>query len=149
MRASGNNNLTKKSTKRLKNAKTRNEFEHKIQLQIKELLKRGDTVEYEAEKIPYSIDHVYVPDFIITLKSGRKIYIETKGNGRAWTPQVMQKMLAVRAQNPDLDIRIVFYKDGEFGQRRKDGSRQRQSDWATKHKFKFSIGDVPEDWFNE
>lgn len=138
-----------KAKNRLRRSKIRNDFEHKIHLQIKEYLKRGDTVEYEAEEIPYSIDHVYVPDFIITLKSGQKIYIETKGNGRAWTPQVMQKMLAVRAQNPELDIRIVFYKDGEFGARRKNGSRQKQSDWATRHKFQFAIGDIPEEWINE
>lgn len=141
--------MTKKSTKRFKKAKTRNEFEQKILLQLKDLAKRGDTIEYEAEKLPYTTSHVYIPDFIITRKDGTKIYIETKGNGRAWTPQVMQKMLAVRAQNPDLDIRIIFYKDGEYGSRRKDGSRQRQSDWATKHNYTFAIGDVPESWFNE
>lgn len=112
------------------------------------MLKRGDQVEYETEKLDYTTSHVYIPDFIITRKDGTKIYIETKGNGRAWTHQVRQKMLAVRDQHPDLDIRIIFYKDGEFGSKRKDGSRLRQSDWATKYKFTFAIGDVPEDWIN-
>ena len=55
-------------------------------------------------------------------------------------------MLAVKNQWPDLDIRFLFYSDGEFGTRRKDGSRQRQSEWATKNGFPFAIREVPDEW---
>lgn len=127
----------------------KNPFEYKTYLAIKEVLPRKFTVEYEMEKLPYTIDHDYIPDFIITKSDGTKMYIETKGGGRAWTPQVMQKMLAVRAAHPGIDIRIVFYRDGEFGNRRKDGSRKKQSEWATQNGFVFAIKDFPEDWLNE
>lgn len=127
----------------------KNPFEYQIYKQLVDLAPPYSTVEYEVEKLPYTIDHVYIPDLILTKKDGSKLYIEVKGNGRAWTPAVMQKMLKVREEHPDLDIRIVFYSDGAFGARRKDGTRQRQSDWATRHKWPFSIGSIPKEWINE
>lgn len=105
----------------------------------------GLRVDYETQRVPYTTEHVYIPDFVVTSPDGSYI-IETKGNGRSWTPQVRKKMLAVKNQWPELDIRFLFYSDGEFGTRRKDGSRQRQSEWATKHGFLYAIREVPEHW---
>lgn len=126
---------------------TKNPFESGTWL---ELSKANVVVEYESVKLPYTTEHVYIPDF----KVGRKtkgngppfFFIETKGNGRSWTPQVRAKMLAVKDQWPELDIRLLFYTDGEFGTRRKDGSRQRQSEWAIKHGFPYAIRNIPEEW---
>lgn len=127
----------------------KNEFELKLYKQIKNLKGPKDKLEYETEQVPYTIDYVYEPDFIITRKDGSKLYVEAKGNGRAWTPQVQRKMIAVKQQHPDLDIRIVFFSDGAMGQRRKDGSFRRQSDWATQHGFPFAIRDVPKEWLED
>ena len=126
---------------------TKNPFETST---YAKLLESNMDVAYETDKLPYVTEHNYVPDF----KVGRKtrgngfsfFYIETKGNGRSWTPQVRAKMLAVKDQWPELDIRLLFYTDGEFGTRRKDGSRQRQSEWATKHGFPFAIREIPKEW---
>ena len=126
----------------------KNDFELRVYKDIRNLKPPKDQVEYETEQIPYTIEYVYEPDFIVTRKDGSKMYIEAKGNGRAWTPQVQRKMLSVKEQYPDLDIRIVFYSDGSMGQRRKDGSFRRQSDWATQHGFPFAIRDVPKEWFD-
>lgn len=126
----------------------KNDFEYKTYLRLCELLTKR-RVEYEAEKLSYSTEHHYLPDFKITTKSGKVIYLETKGNGRAFDGTVRQKMIAVKAQHPDKDIRILFFSDGEFGSKRKNGTRQRQSDWATRNGFVFAIKDIPEDWFNE
>ena len=131
------------------NKTTKNPFESSTYAKLAGLAPEY-VVEYESTKIPYVTEHVYIPDF----KVGRKtkgdgpsfFFIETKGNGRSWTPQVRKKMLAVKDQWPELDIRILFYSDGEFGTRRKDGSRQRQSEWATKHGFPYAIREVPEHW---
>lgn len=57
-------------------------------------------------------------------------------------------MIAVKQQHPDKDIRIIFYRDAEFGKRRKNGSKTKQSDWATKYKFPFTIREIKGDWFN-
>ena len=116
---------------------------------IKNILPRKWTVEYETEKVPYTIASNYEPDFIITRADGTKLYIEMKGNGRSWTFDVQKKMIAVKEQNPDMDIRIVFYSDGKMGKIRKDGTCRRQSDWAVQHGFTFAIKKIPEEWFNE
>lgn len=107
------------------------------------------SVEYEVEKFEYTTNHTYLPDFKIETKSGKIIYIETKGNGRSFDNSVRQKMIAVRNQHPDIDLRIVFFSDGKIGPKRKDNSYLKQSDWAIKNKFIFAIREVPEEWVNE
>lgn len=121
---------------------TRNSFETRILEALSEKLGK-DGVSYERKRIKYTTDHVYIPDFELT-ESG--ILIETKGNGRSWSPQVRKKMLAVRDQHPELDIRFVFYKDGEFGPVRVDGTKMTQGEWCVKHGFKYAIQNVPDEW---
>lgn len=58
-------------------------------------------------------------------------------------------MIAVKNQHPEIDLRIVFYSDGKIGPTRKDGTWLKQSDWAVKNGFKFSIRKIPEEWFKE
>jgi hypothetical protein len=106
-------------------------------------------VEYETEKFNYTTSHTYLPDFKIKTKTGKIFYVEAKGNGRAFDPTVRTKMINVRDQNPDIDIRIVFYSDGKIGPKRKDGTCLKQSDWATKNNFKFAIKHIPQEWFEE
>lgn len=74
----------------------------------KYLDERDVTYEYETVKIPYIIpatNNKYTPDFIITTKSGKTLYIETKG---IWDSKDRMKHLLIRQQCPDLDIRFVF-----------------------------------------
>lgn len=108
----------------------------------------GRSVEfsYESERIPYTVSGNYVPDFIVRKHDGSKLYIETKGNGRSFDGPARRKLLAVKKQNPELDIRIVFYSDGKCGPKRKDGTFMRQSDWAARHGFQFAIKVIPESW---
>ena len=61
----------------------------------------GVKYEYEPTKIPYVIMHNYTPDFL--LPSG--IYLECKGY---WDSDDRRKIKAVKQQNPELDIRMVF-----------------------------------------
>lgn len=101
---------------------------------------------YETEKLEYTIVSNYIPDFIVTTKSKKKIYIETKGNGRSWDGAARRKLVAVKKQHPDLDIRLVFWSDGKFGATRKDGTRQTQSAWAEKNGFPWAIREIPDAW---
>lgn len=110
----------------------RNKFEVRIG---KQLSKSGIKYSYETEKIPYVIYGTYNPDFILDLPTGKKIYIETKGLFRV---EAKRKMVAVKALNPSLDIRIVFYSSNKTNIR-----------WCLKHKFPYSIGIIPEEWFSE
>lgn len=106
---------------------------------------RSSVLEYEPEKLTYTLTKDYIPDFVITLKNGNKIYVEAKGLGRAFDYDARSKMIAVKEQHPDLDIRIVFMADRSISK----GSKMRPSDWATKHGFKFAINDIPTQWFRE
>mgnify|MGYP003126439533 FL=1 len=65
------------------------------------LLDLGVTYEYESTKIPYVIKHNYTPDFI--LPNG--IWLECKGY---WDAADRRKVKAVKEQNPDIDLRMVF-----------------------------------------
>ena len=122
----------------------RNKFEEST---AKALKADGIPFSYEDTKIKYTIDGTYLVDFKITTKSGKTIYIETKGNGRSFDQHTRRKMIAVKEQHPEIDLRIVFYSDGKIGPKRKDGSFQRQSEWATKHGFEYAIRNIPESWY--
>lgn len=141
--------MTKKKKpqkKKLNGRIVHSDFEYDLFKQIQAKLPKGATIEYEPEVLDYTIHYTYRPDFVITFRDGRKLYIEAKGNGRQFDSSVKRKMVAVKEQHPDKDIRIVFYKDGKIGPKRKDGSFLKQSDWAQKVKYDFSITDFPEEW---
>jgi hypothetical protein len=53
-------------------------------------------------------------------------------------------MEAVKEQHPELDIRIVFMRDGVL----RRGSQFRASDWATKHGYVFAVGSIPDEWLD-
>ena len=73
----------------------------------------------------------YIPDFIITTPTG-KIYVEAKGYLR---PEHKRKMVAVKKQHPNLDIRILFYS-GTKGNIR----------WAERNGFKYAVEKIPREW---
>lgn len=124
-----------------------NKYKNKFEIVTGEFLtKKKVKFEYETEKLEYTITANYIPDFIVTTKSGKKIYIETKGNGRSWDGAARRKLVAVKKQHPELDIRLVFWSDGKFGASRKDGTRQTQSSWAGKNGFKWAIREIPNAW---
>lgn len=110
--------------------KTKNKFETKILNQIKY---SGRKVKYEGEKIPYVLAGHYIPDYIVETPTG-KLYIEAKGHFR---PEAKRKMVAVKRQHPELDIRIVFYRYSAKYER-----------WANKYGYKFAFGEVPQDWLD-
>ncbi len=108
--------------------KLKNKFEKKIYTQ----LRRARVVfKYESERIPYVLSGHYLPDFVINTDSG-VVYVEAKGYLR---PEHKRKMVAVKRQHPEKDIRIVFYsKNKKFIK------------WAEKNDFKYSIGSIPQEW---
>lgn len=109
--------------------KPRNKFESRIARQ----LKRSRVVySYESERLPYTLSRKYIPDFIIEV-SGHKIYIETKGYLR---PEDKSKLRAVKQQHPDLDIRLVFYREVPS-----------QIRWAEKNGFPYACIKIPREWF--
>ena len=108
----------------------------------------GDVI-YEQDKFSYIQEKNYTPDIKLVFPSGKTRYIETKGNGFAFDASEQRKLIDIKEQHPELDIRICFYKDGKVGNKRKDGSFKTQSQWAEDHGFLWSIGVIPKGWFDE
>lgn len=112
--------------------KTRNKFEDRINSQLKY---NDIQFGYEVENLPYTIKGFYKSDFTILTKDGRKIIVETKGYFR---PEDKRKMVAVKKQHPDLDIRILFYS-----------LNKSYIKWAVKNKFPYAVREIPSEWIEE
>lgn len=123
----------------------RSQFEFSIYKLVKAALPRGADLGYETEKLTYTLTKDYVPDFVITTRSGKKIYIEAKGLGRAFDYDARSKMVAVKQSHPDLDIRIVFMADRPFSK----GGKMLPSHWAAKNGYPCAVNRIPPDWFDE
>lgn len=91
---------------------------------------------YEGERIPYTSEHHYHPD--LTLENG--VIVEIKGY---FPSPDRRKMLLVKQQHPDKDIRLLFQRDGRLYK----GSKTTYSMWAEKNGFPWAIGEeIPDDW---
>ena len=104
-------------------------FEEDVQ---KSLIKKYKNTEYETEKLKYTLEKVYIPDFIVYDRRGNKIYIEAKGR---FTSSDRTKMLRVKEQNPTLDIRLVFMQDNYLTKKK----IRRYTEWATDNGFPCSV----------
>jgi hypothetical protein len=101
------------------------------------LVNLGVSYEYESTKVPYVLQCNYTPDFL--LPNG--VYLETKGQLDA---DDRRKMKAVKAANPELDIRFVFQSPYN---RISKGSRTTYAQWAEKHGFPWcSYLTIPIHW---
>ena len=120
------------------------DFEYDVYLVLKDVLPTKYKLEYEVDKLPYVLEKNYIPDFTITRDDGTILYIEAKGLGRAFDGYVRAKMIAIKAQHPEKDIRIIFYRDGPIAK----NAKMKASDWAEKHGFPYSISEIPEEWFS-
>lgn len=109
-----------------------------LEAKIAEFLQRRDiNFAYEPDKLPYTIDFEYIPDF--RLPNG--IYLEAKG---LLTYEDRRKMLAVKEQHPDLDIRFVFMRPNNTIAK---GSKTTYAQWADKHNFKWcNYQQIPASW---
>jgi hypothetical protein len=100
----------------------------------------GKSVEYESLKLPYKLDFIYTPDFILS----NNIIIECKG---FLDQQDRRKLKAVKDQHPELDIRLVFQKASRKLTKAKSSSTYAQ--WAEKYGFKWSEDVIPLEWYDE
>lgn len=115
----------------------RSAFERSLATSLK---RKGIKFTYEPYKVNYTISHTYTPDFL--LHSGG-ILIEAKGY---LTPQDRTKMIAVKEQNPNLDIRFVFANASNKLSKR---SKTTYGDWADRNGFKWSDKTIPKEWIKK
>lgn len=93
---------------------------------------------YEARSYEYSLISKYTPDFFLP----NEIILEAKG---FFKPSDRRKMLAIKHQYPDLDIRFVFQRNNTLSK----NSKTTYGDWCNKHGFLWCIHPhIPPEWTN-
>lgn len=100
------------------------------------LAMRGVEFSYEELRLPYTLQGEYRPDFVIK-SSG--IIVEAKG---FLDRDSKRKMIAVKQQHPELDIRFLFQQ----ADKKMQGSKKTHGEWATRNGFKYAEGEIPDDW---
>jgi len=125
----------------------RYDFKSKLELAVFKTIKskikhkKEISLSYETEKLPYILEKNYVPDFILSSRNGKTIYIEVKGYLR---PEDRTKAIAVKQAHPDKEIRFVFASNNNLYK----GSKTRYSDWCEKYGFPYCFKDgIPDGWF--
>ena len=97
----------------------------------------GVSYEYESCKVPYTIQHHYHPDFILP----NHVHLEAKGY---WSAPDRRKIAAVKKDNPELDLRMVF--QAPFNKISK-GSKTTYAKWCDKHDIPWTAyHEIPMDW---
>lgn len=119
---------------------SRSGFERKI---MKDLKEKGIEYKYEAETLRYeqpAEKRRYVVDFI--LPNG--VIVEAKGK---FTSADRKKMLLVKAQHPDRDIRMLFMRNNKLTKK----SKTTYTDWCDKNGIVSAVnvdGHIPHDWLD-
>jgi hypothetical protein len=127
----------KKAYKKLKDSKN-NKFRSGLEKQIADLLTElGISYEYETTKISYTIPHNYTPDFVLP----NHVVLEAKGY---WDAADRRKMKAVKEQNPDLDIRMVFQSPYNKISKK---SKTTYAQWCERHDIPWTTWqEIPMEW---
>ena len=113
-------------------------FRSRLEEQVSDLLcELGIDYEYEPTKVSYQIQHFYTPDFLLP----NHVYLETKGY---WDAADRRKMKAVKKQNPDLDIRMVFQNPYNKISKK---SKTTYAQWCERHGIPWtSWVNIPMEW---
>ncbi len=113
----------------------RSKFEGRIAAALQ---KQGVDFKYEVVTLPYTLELQYTPDFV--LPNG--VIVETKG---VFPTEDRRKMLAVKRQYPQLDIRICFMKaDVKLSKAPRSLTYWQ---WAEKAGFLWCEGHIPTSWY--
>ena len=97
----------------------------------------GVSFMYESEKLSYTIEHNYTPDFVLP----NYTYLEAKGY---WAAEDRRKILAVKRDNPDVDLRMIFQSPYNTISKK---SKTTYAQWCDKHDIPWtSYKDIPIEW---
>ena len=118
--------------------KKTSKFRSGLEEQVANLLTNlGVTYEYESTQVPYVIQHHYTPDFLLP----NHVYLETKGY---WDAADRRKVLAVKRDNPDIDLRMVFQSPYNTISKK---SKTTYAKWCDKHDIPWTAyHEIPLDW---
>jgi len=113
-------------------------FRSGLEEQVAKLLSGlGISYGYETEKLSYTIEHDYTPDFILP----NYTYLEAKGY---WSAADRRKILAVKKDNPEIDLRMVFQSPYNKISKK---SKTTYAKWCDKHDIPWtSYHNIPLEW---
>jgi len=113
-------------------------FKSGLEEKVSDLLcELGVDYEYESVKFAYTIQHLYTPDFV--LPNG--VVLETKGY---WRPEDRRKVRQVIAENPDIDLRMVFQDPYKKISKK---SKTTYAKWCSRYGIKWcAFHAIPIDW---
>ena len=113
-------------------------FRSKLEENIANLLEGlGVSFQYESEKLGYTIEHHYTPDFVLP----NYTYLETKGY---WDASDRRKILAVKKANPEIDLRMVFQSPYNTISKK---SKTTYAKWCEKHDIPWTAyHNIPLEW---
>ena len=126
-----------KAFNKLKNRKEI-KFRSKLEERVATLLMTlGVSYEYESTKVPYTIQHNYTPDFVLP----NYVHLEAKGY---WAAEDRRKILAVKKDNPELDLRMVFQSPYNKISKR---SKTTYAQWCDRHGIPWTaFHEIPIEW---
>ena len=126
-----------KAYDKLKN-KEQPKYRSNLEKDIANLLEGlGVSFQYESEKLSYTIEHNYTPDFVLP----NYTYLEAKGY---WAAEDRRKILAVKRDNPDVDLRMIFQSPYNTISKK---SKTTYAQWCDKHDIPWtSYKDIPIEW---
>lgn len=102
-----------------------------------EFAKRYPQLQYETNKIKYTVEHTYNPDW----KVKENVYLETKGR---FVAADRAKHLYIREQHPEITVYLVFMNPNVKLNR---VSKTTYAEWCDKHGIPWAtIDTVPEEW---
>jgi len=113
-------------------------FKSGLEEKVSDLLcELGVHYEYEGLSLPFTIKHLYTPDFV--LPNG--IVLETKGY---WKPEDRRKIRQVVTENPHIDLRMVFQDPYKKISKK---SKTTYAKWCTRYNIKWcAYHAIPVDW---
>ena len=113
-------------------------FKSGLEEKVSDLLcELGVDYEYEGLSLPYTIKHLYTPDFVFP----NGIVLETKGY---WKPEDRRKIRQVVTENPHIDLRMVFQDPYKKISKK---SKTTYAKWCTRYNIKWcAYHAIPVDW---
>ena len=106
--------------------------------------------EHHADKVEYTIEHTYEPDFVRTLQS-KLILLESKG--RFWDHAEYSKYIWIKKKLPENTELVFLFANPSApmpnSKIRKDGTKRTHGEWATANKFRwYTESSLPDEWVN-
>ena len=105
---------------------------------------------FHTDKVPYTVEHNYHPDFIRKLE-GKNILLEAKG--RFWDYAEFSKYIWISKALPENTELVFLFANPSApmpqAKRRKDGTKRSHGEWASANNFRwFSEDSIPDGWIN-